>query len=138
MAGMVASLWQGFPQLTNAQVVQVIKESSSFYANPTDEMGYGIPNFFDAMELAVLSVDNAAAAKFVVFPNPALNFVSVSVPESISEAQLTFFNTLGQIVARQKVDAQQHTVNIENLANGLYLYKITSGNSTQTGKLIKG
>jgi serine protease AprX len=138
MAGMVASFWQAFPQLTNAQVVQVIKESASLYDNPTDEMGYGIPDFFDAVELAALSVDNPNQAKFIVFPNPARDRVSVSLPGNVPEAEIVFYNALGQIVIKKGINANEHAVGIENLASGIYLYTISAGSQTQSGKLIKG
>jgi subtilisin family serine protease len=138
MAGMVASFWQAFPQLTNAQVVQVIKESSSLYESPTDEMGYGIPDFFNALELATLSVDNPSQAKFIIFPNPAHDRVSVSVPAQISAAEVILYNTLGQVVAKRSINVNEHVLGIENLANGMYIYTVTAGNFTQSGKLIKG
>jgi serine protease AprX len=138
MAGMVASFWQAFPQLTNAQIVQVIKESASLFASPTDEMGYGIPDFFNALELAALSVDHPETANFIVFPNPAHDTITVSLPANVSDAQLTFYNALGQIVAKKSVSANAHTVYIDDFANGIYLYTITSGTTTQSGKLIKG
>ena len=49
IAGMVASFWQALPNKTNAEIVQLIKESSSIYAMPDDEIGYGIPDFSQAL-----------------------------------------------------------------------------------------
>lgn len=137
MAGMVASFWQAFPQLTNAQVVQVIKESASLFSSPTDEMGYGVPDFFSALELGALSVDQNDQPKFIVFPNPARDRIYISFPESATDAQIVFYNTLGQAVSKKSVN-QSAVVDIEDLSSGLYLYTITSGNATQSGKLIKG
>src|SRR5690606_36895747 len=48
-AGAVASLWQAAPHLKNGVIMQAIRESASLYSNPTDKMGYGIPNFGDAL-----------------------------------------------------------------------------------------
>lgn len=51
LAGVVACLWQAFPNKTNAEITQLIKESASLFPSFTNQEGYGIPNFksiFDA------------------------------------------------------------------------------------------
>ncbi|MFT3675667.1 MAG: S8 family peptidase [Chitinophagaceae bacterium] len=44
MAGLATCLWQGFPEFSNMQIAQVLKESSSIYNNPNNRIGYGIPD----------------------------------------------------------------------------------------------
>ena len=138
MAGMVASFWQAYPQLTNAQVMQIIRESASLYENPTDEMGYGIPDFMAALNLASLSVDTTNQSKFIVFPNPVQEQISVLLPDNVSQASMTIYNPLGQVVTQKKISPQDRLVNLENLGSGVYLYTLTAGQTTQSGKLIKG
>lgn len=137
MAGMVASFWQAYPQLTNAQVMQVIRESASLYENPTDEMGYGIPDFMAALNLASLATGEVGASKLVVFPNPAQDRVSVILPDGVSGVTMAIYNTLGQVVTQKNISPQDRLVNLENLGSGVYLYTLTSGQTTQSGKLIK-
>ncbi|MFK5959352.1 MAG: S8 family serine peptidase [Lutibacter sp.] len=55
LAGVVTCLWQAFPNKSNAEIVQLIKESSHLYASPTAQEGYGIPNFETVYNL--LSID---------------------------------------------------------------------------------
>ena len=138
MAGMVASFWQAYPQLTNAQVMQAIRESANLYSSPTDEMGYGIPDFLYALDIAALSAGEFSQPRFVVFPNPASNQVSVLLPDAASQVTMTLYNPLGQIVARKNINAQDRTVSLESLVSGVYLYTLTAGQATQSGKLIKG
>lgn len=47
-AGMIASLWQAFPEKTNAEILEAIKKSSSLYEQPNDKLGLGIPDFWKA------------------------------------------------------------------------------------------
>jgi serine protease AprX len=138
MAGMVASFWQAVPQLTNVQVIQLIKESASLFANPTDEMGYGIPDFQLALDMALLAVDTHSRSRFVVYPNPVHDQLFVSLPENTAGADIVFYNELGQVISKKKMTVQEHSVNLRDMANGIYTYIITSGNATQSGKLIKG
>lgn len=45
MAGVVACFWQKYPNKTNKEIIQMIKESAHLYNNPSPQYGYGIPKF---------------------------------------------------------------------------------------------
>jgi len=45
IAGLMACLWEAFPNLTNQELMQHVRESAHLYENPTAQMGYGIPDF---------------------------------------------------------------------------------------------
>ena len=137
MAGMVASFWQAAPTLTNAQVVQLIRESAHLYENPTDEMGYGIPDFAEALSLAELSVPEEGIDGFQVYPNPFSNMLSVSFPSGTEKAQLKLYNNLGQLVAEKSIVPQVEITGLEQLAPGIYFYYIASAEKARSGKLIK-
>jgi hypothetical protein len=134
IAGMVASFWQAVPQMTNAQIMQFIKESASIYSNPDDEIGYGIPNFAEALEAALQTQIFDHAKKFAIFPNPAGNSVNVVIPSGF--AALTLYNTIGQKVLQQYV-SETDVIALDHLNSGVYLYQIESNGFSQNGKLIK-
>lgn len=138
MAGMVATFWQAVPSFTNVQVVQFIKESASLFTSPTDEMGYGIPDFQGALDAAMLSVGDNARDSFVVYPNPVHDRLFISLPENMEDIKITFYNSIGQMVSQKKINAQEHSVDLQDMANGIYYYKIASANVIQSGKIIKG
>jgi len=50
MAGLVACLWQAFPEFGNMEVIDALRRSSSRFNNPDDRVGYGIPNLRKAYE----------------------------------------------------------------------------------------
>lgn len=52
LCGMVACLWQAFPNLTNMEIMNVVKASADRYLNPVLPYGNGIPNMEKAMQLA--------------------------------------------------------------------------------------
>ena len=52
IAGMAACLWQAFPLLKNTELIELIKESSSQYKKPDAQLGYGIPDMFNAYNKA--------------------------------------------------------------------------------------
>ncbi len=54
IAGLVACLWQAFPNKTNREIMDAVIQSSSQYGIPDEELGYGIPNFYEAFQLLSL------------------------------------------------------------------------------------
>ncbi|MDB5012287.1 MAG: hypothetical protein JWQ25_489, partial [Daejeonella sp.] len=52
ISGLVACLWQAYPQLTNKQLLEVVRKSGDRYSNPVLPYGYGIPDMGYAFELA--------------------------------------------------------------------------------------
>ncbi len=137
MSGMVASLWQALPSKTNAEIVQLIKESASIFPNPDDEIGYGIPDFSLALANGLGVSQFSATNGFTVFPNPAGSDVTVSFPSTFEYSSMTLYNTLGQKVLQQDISIDQNTLSLGSLNSGVYFYKIGTGGFSQTGKLIK-
>ena len=52
MTGMAACLWQAFPNLTNQQIRDIIRQSADRYTNPVLPYGYGFPDMQKAYTLA--------------------------------------------------------------------------------------
>lgn len=57
MCGLAASLWSAVPELLPAEIRQVIRESANHYASPDSILGYGVPDFGIALELAQALAD---------------------------------------------------------------------------------
>lgn len=135
-AGMVACLWQALPNKTNAQIMQIVKESAHLYATPNPQFGYGIPDFSLALQKE-LNVSNVASNIYVLYPNPSENVVNFTLHDGFEKAEVRLFNNLGQQVLNVEVKENKPQFSVEALNSGMYFYKITSGNSSKTGKLIK-
>ncbi|MXN90236.1 S8 family serine peptidase [Flavobacterium sp. Sd200] len=135
-AGMVACLWQALPNKTNAELLQIIKESADRYTNPDNFYGYGIPDFNLALQRELLTAHVADGNMFLVYPNPVKNHLSIKFPTSANTARFIIYNSLGQKVREQEV-VNEKAVSLENLTSGIYNYYIQSGSETQTGRLVK-
>lgn len=57
MCGMVACLWQAYPILTNYELLDVLRESSDRFDDPSTIYGFGIPDMKKAMKLAQNAVE---------------------------------------------------------------------------------
>ena len=51
VAGLVACLWQAFPQKTARELVEAVRQCANRYAQPDDVFGYGVPDFNRAYEI---------------------------------------------------------------------------------------
>ena len=50
IAGLIACLWQVYPNLTNIEIIKMVKRSSTHYNMPNIQYGYGIPDFLKLLE----------------------------------------------------------------------------------------
>ncbi len=136
MAGMVTSFWSAVPNLTAAQVVQFVKESSDRFLAPTNQYGYGIPDFQLALTNA-LNAESFENEMFLVYPNPVNNSIFVKVPDESVNSVFYLYNNLGQKVQESMITNTNQAINVENLASGMYFYEFSAQNKTLQGKLLK-
>ena len=139
MAGVVTCLWQARLQTPNGTIMQIIRESANLYNNPTDEMGYGIPNFEDAYAaLQQLGLeDEFLMSNFALYPNPVTSKINISFPEEISNATFTIYSILGNKVLSTEISRSLNSVNMEALNSGMYIASINSNNKQISFKIIK-
>lgn len=139
MAGAVASLWQSRPEIKNNRLMDVIRESAHLFNNPTDEMGYGIPNFEAAYNaLQVLGTeDQMLKETFAIYPNPVTDSFNVSFPQQTERAVVTIFDVLGKQVLVKEISAVENKVNISELSGGVYIASIKAAGIANNFKILK-
>lgn len=138
-AGAVTSLWQFRPETTNAELMQIIRESSSIFDDPTDQMGYGIPDFETAYgRLQELSTqDILGQTRFGIWPNPARERVRISFPDQVQDVDFSLYNVLGEVVSKGNILAGNPVIDISKLSPGMYILTFEAANGRQSLKLIK-
>lgn len=55
VAGLIACLWQAFPEFTNMEIIDAVQRSADRFQTPDDRYGYGIPNFRIAYDLLAVT-----------------------------------------------------------------------------------
>ena len=136
MAGVIACFWQAFPNKTNFEIMDLIRAAADRFSNPTEQEGYGVPNFEIAYN-TVLSLNNFDLMNFRVYPNPVKQFFTVlSNGSDLKEVSLKIYNVLGKKVLEKK-ELISNKIDVSNLGKGVYLLKIQKGNQQKTVKLIK-
>jgi photosystem II stability/assembly factor-like uncharacterized protein len=74
----------------------------------------------------------------VLFPNPASDFVTITLPYASEKISVTMYDQLGrQVISRLFSEAKTKVqLQTESLPQGLYYVKITQGSSQTTKKLL--
>ncbi len=134
MAGAMACFIQAYPNVNPVEIRQTVRESANLYNNPTDQMGYGIPNFEAAFN-DLLSANEVyqQEIEISVYPNPTSGIVNIQSEIKIKQVQL--ISVEGKIVRKY---SSVNQLDLNSLPNGIYMLKIQLENGkTGVKKLVK-
>jgi len=111
----------------------------SYYINNNDTIWV---LFFRFISSNVVGINQSSQDNKPInlYPNPANDIINFDLNSMSQKSELLIFNSLGQIVRQINIDKgkQSIQVDIANLLNGVYFYKLIeeSGKST-SGKFVK-
>ncbi|MFV8328381.1 S8 family serine peptidase [Flavobacterium sp. ZS1P14] len=135
MAGMIACLWQANPNKTNKEITQFIIKSADRFASPDNQYGYGIPDF--NLALSNLLLDILSKNDFIIYPNPATDFITISLPAGLDRASVVIYSISGQKVLEKEITIESTSISLKGLGKGIYIYKVESNSFYKSGKIIK-
>lgn len=88
------------------------------------------PSCYDPTPVAEIQADNS---KLIVYPNPATNVVNIKLAGQTGVLDFYMTDMAGKVVLRGK----GNSINIDGLANGMYLLYVAGEKGTFYSKLIK-
>jgi hypothetical protein len=150
LAGLVACLWQAFPEFTNMEIADAVQKSASQYTTPDFRYGYGLPNFRTAY--ALLQNQREARTKegilgdtwIKAYPVPFSNSLNVIFKSpGTGKASLRLVNIIGQVLDTRTVEVTEGEVymvdysQVRGLAKGVYYIRYQQGSHKQTLRLLK-
>lgn len=143
ISGLVSCLWQEFPAKSSYEIMDAVRRSCSLYNTPSDSLGNGIPDFSLAERL--LSMDKAPATDFVteVYPNPFVDFFTLSLYSTIDQqAEVFFIDALGRVLSSQEITAAANrltkvSLGRTHLPQGIYFAVIKTSSGQTVKKLIR-
>jgi hypothetical protein len=88
---------------------------------------------------ACTGINEAVANLISVYPNPSNGVLNVSLTASLARnSVIEIYDALGKLVVKQILANELNSINISNLENGIYIFKvINTNNILKTGKLVK-
>jgi hypothetical protein len=90
---------------------------------------------YSAVLLVKLSKEGKPS--FVLYPNPAKDVVVITNPGTASPLQLNIYNQQGQVVMTRQLSAGSNTVQLKQLAKGVYIVQLISGDTIEVTKMVK-
>jgi len=146
LAGLIACLWQAFPEFSNMEILDAVKRSANKYANPDTRVGHGIPDMKKAYEsLLQKRLDRLFRVNWIkVYPNPVAdraNFAILAAETGSLKAQLTDMS--GKTIRTWEIQVQQGLMynivwdNASQFPRGAYNIRVLNGKSSTTVRLVK-
>ena len=147
VAGLIACLWQAFPNLNNMQLLDAVYRSSNQYTSPNANYGYGVPNFKLAYRIIKHDQNVALYGNDWLWatPNPFDSKIDVRFIGRVDgNAVLYLKNAAGVVVGKQNFTSEQEEVynySFDNLAgfpSGYYTVEYVDNTNTRSIVLQKG
>ncbi len=140
-AGEYVGLYAGNGDLIDSLTYEQLGPNQSYgYDSEVDgeltvfEDGFTTPGASNATS----GIKTVSAFEFNLFPNPANEFVQVSLSSSLTNSQIHVFDINGRQILNQLIpqNSTQLQINTSNFASGVYLVRVGSGKDRTYKKLI--
>lgn len=124
IAGLIACLWQAFPEFSNLEIIQAVKKSSDQFLNPDNKKGYGIPNMRIAYMDLNMQREIRNAKKILIgnniklYPNPVTSTAKIAY-KSTNDGLLNWkmINSVGQLIKSGQLSVKKEDYYIIELSN---------------------
>ncbi len=141
-AGMVACLWQAHPTKRNTDIMTAVEQSGSLAGDPTDLLGYGIPDYMLAHDIVTDSgFDYQNENAIEVGPNPFVEQINIKLKDRTSGTfNIRLMNINGQNVIESDIDVTFGKLQIrglKDLPSGIYFLNIQVENKLFVKKVLK-
>jgi serine protease AprX len=150
LAGLIACLWQAFPEFKNMEILDAIQKSSDNYSSPDDRVGYGIPNMRLAYETLLKERQLRNASTILgndwlkAFPVPFTDRIDILLKGQLNgQAQFQLIDASGRRISVKAVITQTNTLQsisfdqLRTLPHGTYFIKYSDKNTNRTLRLVK-
>ena len=110
----------------------IVSRDANIFFDYNAPIDTGIANTtFQALSTCEFVTDNSIN----IYPNPAVNFVTINSDSTINSIQL--YDVQGRLLQTKIENQTEVTFDISNQSNGIYFFKIQSDNGVKVIKLIK-
>ncbi|HEX8547839.1 MAG TPA: T9SS type A sorting domain-containing protein [Cytophagaceae bacterium] len=104
------------------------EEKNQIYLEPV--LDYEM--FYSTIDIT--SFYESATEAISVFPNPAVDWLSLRIPEA--SGKISVVNALGGVVLEERWEGTSHELSLEDLRPGTYYFTIINKNKTYSDKLM--
>ncbi len=110
-----------------SELICYAKDGTSFWGVSTEECD---------LDVSILD-NNKMDQNFIIYPNPAKNYIKILTPSVNNITHMTLVNTMGTVVLKKKfLSGIFNIISLNNLPPGIYFVIIENEFITQTKKLM--
>ena len=142
ITGLMAGYLQYFKEnqihITIHEILQSIFRTGNLYFNPTDQMGYGIPNFQAALENYLTKNEMIIANNVQWFINKSDETIHIQLPKEIvgEKVQVRVYSDMGILRHQQEISSEEIIISTSSFLPGIYLIHIRYDNKLVMKKII--
>jgi len=142
ITGLMAGYLQYFKEnqihITIHEILQSIFRTGNLYFNPTDQMGYGIPNFQAALENYLTKNEMIIANNVQWFINKSDETIHIQLPKEIvgEKVQVRVYSDMGILMHQQEISSEEIIISTSSFLPGIYLIHIRYDNKLVMKKII--
>lgn len=119
VSGLIACLWQANPRVKMEDLLQWIRESADQYTAPTDQGGFGIPNFKTLYDR--LQFEEQHASPYGLVHTLASGLLKIRFPKDQPACEIALFEITGKECFRISISQDAPFVEVSGLAPGMYI-----------------
>jgi hypothetical protein len=125
-----------YPNINDTVVMRVRSGSTSMGACDTVNAGetedYGLVVFPSVQGIA----PNPTTLAWTIFPNPANDFLNISLAENSGETEISILDLLGNVIESEKINSGNSTLDLSALPHGMYFVKVVSNGKSGMKKFV--
>jgi serine protease AprX len=150
LAGLVACLWQAYPEFNNMEIIDAVQRSASRYTSPDNRYGYGIPNFRKAAEILEqirAGKDYQAILKndwIRTYPIPFKDQLQIVFKAPASgKASIRLIDATGRTLEMKTLEVSENSFysssfnNLSGVGHGVYFVQYLDGKNSSLLPVIK-
>ena len=130
IAGFAALLWNEYPELTNLELMNLIRSSGHLSAAPNNEFGYGIPQ----VDIVLSLPDLITGQSVLLYPNPSGSYIRVLNGPSTGEFRIIDLSGKGIV---QGVIERELEIDVSPLPSGIYILEMNAPSGVERSRFIK-
>jgi subtilisin family serine protease len=142
IAALAAGLWEAKPEWTKDKLIEALLNSGTQADEPDNLLGYGIPNFIDALYGEILAVEeNEDALAWKVYPNPIIgDELNIHFGNSLS-AEFSLLDLNGRTIETETLNRatvkEPYRILLEGVKPGFYMIQMQDRSLIKQSKLIR-
>ncbi len=142
ISALAAGLWQAKPEWTKDKLIERLKASGSRTNQPDNLIGWGIPNFRQALYGEILDLeDNVEEVLWKIYPNPMSNDQLHIYFGLDTSSHFTLLDMSGRVLIESdltRINAKEpYTILLQGIESGIYLIQMNDGKNIRQSKLYR-